>query len=309
MASIDLTNLNLRAFLSSHHLVYRESGANISIRCLGLNCPYCDDSGYHLGVFKIEKNFSCWKCGAAGPFQKLTQTLLGIGDRELEAWIDSPPIPDNVSDHVRQIFQTNKVEREKIVERVILPASNPICPGTAIPKIVKNFLISREITKETCRKYKARYCIDPASRFYDRLIIPIYKDGKLYSYQGRDLTGESRAKYVSAHDIPIHETLYGMDNWKSDTGRMIIVEGVLDVWRLGDESVATFGTIISKTQIQIIAEKKPKEVILAWDSDAYWKAMKAAANIAYGARVLRLPDGEDPDSIGLRGVLALAGSS
>jgi hypothetical protein len=42
------------------------------------------------------------------------------------------------------------------------------------------------------------------------------------------------------------ETLYNLDNAKDGTA--IVVEGPIDVWRIGDGAVATFGVIYTQKQ-------------------------------------------------------------
>lgn len=88
----------------------------------------------------------------------------------------------------------------------------------------------------------------------------------------------------------------------------MLVEGVFDVWRLGDGTVASFGTALGNVQRDKLFAMKPAEVVVAWDADAYPRAKKLAQSLADRVRVkvLRLPRGTDPDELGADHFWAIA---
>jgi len=49
---------------------------------------------------------------------------------------------------------------------------------------------------------------------------------------------------------------------------VIIVEGITDVWRLGDGAVATFTKNFTREQILLLKKKNIKEAFVFYDSDA-----------------------------------------
>ena len=82
---------------------------------------------------------------------------------------------------------------------------------------------------------------------------------------------------------------------------MILTEGVFDCWRVGEDAVATFGTHITEEQKKLIHRKNLKELIFAWDGDAYWKARKIAQQFTCSlekVRIVLFNKEEDPDSYG-----------
>jgi DNA primase len=98
----------------------------------------------------------------------------------------------------------------------------------------------------------------------------------------------------------INQYLYNYDQIK-DGGRIIINEGILDGWRVEDDYVCTFGTHITDRQRDLILKKNPHEVVMLWDSDAYWQALRESKQFepfVGVVRTIKLPDGEDPDSLG-----------
>jgi DNA primase len=58
--------------------------------------------------------------------------------------------------------------------------------------------------------------------------------------------------------------LYNLDTVKSS---MIIVEGIFDVWRIGDGAVASFGITYTLEQIILITLIKPSRVFIMFDSE------------------------------------------
>lgn len=65
--------------------------------------------------------------------------------------------------------------------------------------------------------------------------------------------------------IDHRELLYDPDNAHGNT--VMVVEGVTDVWRLGDGAVATFGTSLSKTSPQIMLLQRFRKVFVIFDTE------------------------------------------
>jgi len=93
-------------------------------------------------------------------------------------------------------------------------------------------------------KWLAAYC-------KNRLIIPMYRMGKLVGWQARALDEYSRPKYYTMPGYRKSMTLYNRDRAQShDFG--VVVEGVTDVWRVGPCAVAILGHSISNAQRDLI---------------------------------------------------------
>lgn len=149
--------------------------------------------------------------------------------------------------------------------------------------------------------------------FYDyfrgRLMVPILDvRGRVVAFGGRVLD-DSQPKYLNSPDTPVFKksnTLFNLNNAKSQSvGRLILAEGYMDVISMSQwgftEAVATLGTAITDAQARMLTRYSAGgEVVIAYDSDeAGQKATNKAITLleAAGAkvRVLRLPDGKDPD--------------
>jgi hypothetical protein len=109
-----------------------------------------------------------------------------------------------------------------------------------------------------------------------RLMIPVFYECQLVSFQGRDVTNKQKSKYKSCSNVNIKNYLYGLDHVMGD--KVIIVEGVTDVWRLSaGNAVATFGIEFTLKQIKLLIEKGIKHVITFFDNEP--QAQEAALKL------------------------------
>ena len=146
--------------------------------------------------------------------------------------------------------------------------------------------------------------------FRGRLMVPI-RDmrGRVIAFGGRDLTGESPAKYINTPENALYkksQVLYGLYEARDamrESKQAIMVEGYFDAMRCADAgigyAVATCGTALTQQQARLLRRYVP-EVVLVYDGDA---AGLQAASRGIGVliaedlsvRVLALPEGSDPD--------------
>lgn len=268
----------------------RESGRNVTEKAFGIHCPFCGDRNFHMGVFRSARSglphFSCWRCGRTGGLIFLLRAL-GAKEGLVERVRLFAPSPDRAGES--------------------RPSVSAPLPQGCVPIIEKRlgqsclqFLRRRRIPLTTCNRYGAQY--HPG---WQRLVIPIVdRHGTQCSWTARSVREDAFAKYVSAPGTNLHDHLYGLDRWlrfASAAKTMLVVEGPLDVWRLGDCAVGTFGTSISERQVALAADAQPRMLLMLWDGDAVAQARRAAwslAPVVQDVRVAALPDGEDPDSAG-----------
>ncbi len=149
--------------------------------------------------------------------------------------------------------------------------------------------------------------------FRDRIMFPIVDvKGNVIGFGGRVLdTGEP--KYLNSPETPLFEKgreLYGLYQARRairDAGRVIVVEGYMDVVALAQHgveyAVATLGTATTPTHVQKLL-RQTDEIVYCFDGDnagrrAAWRALEnSLGQLADGkeVRFLFLPQGEDPDS-------------
>ncbi|MCC6153415.1 MAG: DNA primase, partial [Candidatus Hydrogenedentes bacterium] len=146
--------------------------------------------------------------------------------------------------------------------------------------------------------------------FRDRLMVPIRDvSGNVVAFGGRDLGGESQAKYINSPETVIYKksrVLYGLFEAREalrHEKRAILVEGYFDLMRCFDAGIqnviASCGTALTTEQANLIRRYVP-EVVIVYDGDPAGvnAALRATAILTAAGltvRALALPDGKDPD--------------
>lgn len=98
------------------------------------------------------------------------------------------------------------------------------------------------------------------SRWYGRLIIPVYKDDKLIFWQGRDLTDLHQKKYLSP-DVARDKVLGGFNYLFDRTDApLYVTEGWFDSYWL--KGVSVFGNKMTPEQIKWLNRSPRKKVIV-----------------------------------------------
>jgi len=170
----------------------------------------------------------------------------------------------------------------------------------------KTYLEQRRFHIETLERVWGVLGIGPASvmdriDYKHRVLIPIYWDGMLVSFQTRDITGKARLKYItcpkSRERIHHKHILYRAN--RSSSGKGICVEGVTDAWRIGPEyAFATFGIQYTPQQLRLIA-KNYKHVMILYDSESQAQKQAKTLEIELQARRVnawsRMIDGDPAD--------------
>ena len=172
---------------------------------------------------------------------------------------------------------------------------------------------SKKVTQEVIKKCGLFTKTDKGifDRFRNRLMFPITNRGdRVVAFGGRDMLGESDAKYLNSPETPIYnkrEILYGLSRTK-DAARqdrtLVVVEGYMDLLQLYQNGItniaATSGTALTSGQVSQI-RKFADTVYLAYDGDTAGRkaAITAGYNLLKGGitpKIVEVPEEKDPDS-------------
>lgn len=229
-------------------------------------CPFCSGhSGYHLGWNERDDYFNCWRCGFH-PHQIVIQKLLRVNYEEAQRIVEN--------------FQTKGTRRK---ETLTIKADSVEFPaGTSkMIKPHKDYLKSRQFDPDLLERIWGLKGTGPIGSYRWRVIAPITYNGRLVSYQGRDISKFSDLRYKAC---PSHEeaidhkkVLYGYDQTRGKD-RCIVVEGITDVWRLGEGAVCTFGIEYTNAQVKLL--RSFDLVFVAYDQGDNTSEEKAAAKQA-----------------------------
>jgi DNA primase len=153
-------------------------------------------------------------------------------------------------------------------------------------------------------------------RFRGRLIFPIQNPmGRIIGFGGRrmsdDEEAKSSAKYLNSPQSLVYnksEVLYGIFQAKDALRRLeygILVEGyadLLSVYQAGFHNVvASSGTALTREQLKLLA-RFCKRLKIVYDADAAGvraavRGLDLAVEEGFDVEIVRLPVGDDPDSI------------
>ena len=289
---MNINDFDIRKYLDSLSVPYWEHGMNVSKGWIGTQCLYCDDSHNHMGVHLYRKNFSCWKCGAKG---SLTDLICDL---------------ENVSYHIAlqriEEFQSNTPQQPKERQPLEDDGQNilPFGWSPTLTKTQKMWIRGRRYDPNIIQKQWGIVAGPPTGRWGHRIICPVLLRSRTRSWVGIDASGTKSARYkassVEESLTPTSELPYGINNLNG--GTVLIVEGILDVWRMGRGAIATLGTGISDRKIETLAALKINRYFIMFDSET--QAIKKANSLGNTLRhmtrrevnILELDKG-DPDDL------------
>ncbi|MBX7080448.1 MAG: DNA primase [Nannocystaceae bacterium] len=156
-------------------------------------------------------------------------------------------------------------------------------------------------------------------RFRGRLVFPVVAPGgEAIAFSARivpphdDVAENPPPKYYNSPESLLFtkgKMLFGLHQARvalAATRRAVLVEGNLDVVRMHQwglrEAVAPLGTALTAEQARLLA-RFCDQVVMAFDGDAAgrkaaWAALPLLLEADLDVRMVLLPDGQDPDSIG-----------
>lgn len=163
-------------------------------------------------------------------------------------------------------------------------------------------------------QYGVRYCYQPPPDYpmiTGRLIIPIVMDGKMVMWQARYLgdlpKGSKLPKYLNPRGVSKSALLYGFDEARKSPF-VTITEGITNVWRLGSGAVAILGKSVSYPQYMLLKTHWPGGALIALDSGTYLESEATYSKLSKDIPTVKLllPDGHDPDTLGVDAFWRLA---
>lgn len=234
-------------------------GKNCSPGRVNIQCPFCTDHSNH-GSFGIDKgDYRCWRCEGGKPARALA----------LAANIPIQTARDLIAKYSHGGRNTSSTTK-----KVASGITSITIPGTKISEPHIKYLEGRGFDPEELEFYhNIKGTTDVGTwngiDFRYRVIIPVFDvDGNLCTFQGRDYTGRQELRYkccpVNMAVTHHKHLLYGAELARN-RDRIVVVEGVFDQWRMGPGSVATFGTSLTREQVNLLTNWK--EVILLFDPE------------------------------------------
>ncbi|MCR6544092.1 DNA primase [Dehalobacterium formicoaceticum] len=146
-------------------------------------------------------------------------------------------------------------------------------------------------------------------KFRNRIMFPIQDfRGKVIAFGGRGIHDEL-PKYLNSTETPIFsksQNLYGLSNAAGmirQKDEAVLMEGYMDVLTAHQfgikNAVASLGTSLTPEQGKLL-KRYSSNVLIAYDADAAgakaaYRGLEILQKLAFRVRVLKLPEGMDPD--------------
>jgi len=253
---------------------------------INIHCPFCHGSkNFHLGISLYQPTVShCWRCGWHSTTSVLSRILnISVGKAK-----------NLIQEYAGPTGTIRKKAKEPRVS--ILPIKFPQPYFEHLNEAGKKYLERRGFDPEKLEKKWKLKQTGPISflgkiSYGNRIIIPIYWGGQLVSFQTRDITERSSKRYLACpmkREVIHHKHIvYGKEEKWGKYPALIVVEGVVDVWKLGTSAVATFGTSFTMKQVLALA-KIHDRFFIVYDNEpqAQQQARKLAVKLkALGKKV------------------------
>lgn len=270
--------MDILKFLHDYRIDHITEGEYAHKGWANVNCPFCTQGKrpYRLGINLGDSRCSCWQCGG----KHIVQVIRALAKCNQD---EAKRIHNQYRGHSAPLRETTV--KVKVRSQCRLPVG-----AEPLKFIHDDYLIDRNFDPELLEKTyglmgtgRRGYIRMPDGSEMDykyRLIAPIYFENKLVSFQGRDITGQSKLRYKACPSeleaIDHKNILYGYDLVEGDS--CLVVEGITDEWRMGPDSVATFGTGYKAEQVALLV-KRFRRVFLLFDPEP--AAQETAEELAW----------------------------
>jgi hypothetical protein len=231
-------------FCNDYNISYTTIGAHSSRGHVNINCPLPghNDVDYFGGIKLSTGHYNCWQCGGH-QLKYIIKLLLLISYQEAEEIIFN--YSGLLGGRASLLLNTHSPR-----------ALNCELPGASFKSVHKKYLENRGFDPDILqKKYGVLGTTHIPDKYKYRIIIPIFHNNKLISFQGRDYTGKQKLRYKGLSPelsvMNYKHTLYGLE--KTNGKQIGIVEGVFDQWRMGDGFVGSFGTALTNFQLKLLS--------------------------------------------------------
>jgi hypothetical protein len=287
--------MTLLDVFNENSIDYETSGKHSTQGFINTHCPFCDDSSSHLGWKNDASYTNCWRCGWHNTYDSLL-SITNLDKKEVINIIKQLEITEN------HTFYTKKERKNK--NNVIKIPNNYNFIDSAI-KYIENRNFNFGYLQ---KKYDLRWGGIVGDWKY-RIIIPIYQNCRLVSFQGRIISSKIKPKYkFLSNDKSIilpKNLIFNYDNCKNDS--IIVCEGVMDVFRLGNNTCCLFGIEYTEKQKTILSEYKNVFILFDNEDIAQKKARKLANSLCLlncNVEIIQI-DKNDPAELSEKEVLEL----
>lgn len=319
--------LDIEYWLNREGFEYKVTRGKSGVQLNVKECPVCGNSNWKVYLNQETGLGNCFHGDCEAKFSKWRFIKAGLG---------SGLTNREVAEHINAVAaEQGWRPKSKPTERRVYSGALKLPKCFDLPIKGKNlkYLSDRNIDKETCRTFDLKFCmkgwfeyVDPEGQkryqnYGNRILIPVRDlDGKLVSFQGRDITGTAEKKYLFPPGFASTGTyLYNGDNAIGCVD-VVMGEGAFDAMAIyqafkDDLTLCNVGVIGSfgkhlshggessqMAELLKMKEAGMETLTIMWDGEiqAILDAIDAALMVkSYGvtAKLAILPKGCDPNEV------------
>lgn len=263
---LELERFDIVSYFKHRNIKYWTGGRNVQRGWINTTCLFCGDHAYsgnnHLGIDLKTKLYNCWICREKGAATKLVALIEKCSYSEAESIIKEfkGEIP-NTSD-TEDYYKHKKIEGR---HKSVLPKE---CSDKFLD-LHLNYLRFRNFDPYFLIKKYSLKATHNIGEYKFRIIAPVFINNKIVTFATRDVTNKSNQPHKNCPDnqsiIPISNTIYNIHTVKD---KMVLVEGLADVWNMGDGFTSSYGYILSQEQIILIKNSGIKSFFVLLDAEA-----------------------------------------
>lgn len=226
---------------------------------LNTNCPVCGHKDFHFNI-KSKVGF-CHRAGCH--YSPTLEDLVELAGYTPDEVAFMPDAPEEV---------TTPVNVELPGELLCFYSMGQLMTQS---QEALDYILRRGLTVDDIIRWK--FTFDG-----QRVYVPVMKEGELYNYVGRDITGTSERKYKYCHGVKTSHWIFGWDECK-DWDHLTLVENTFNsiLYRNDINCTTNFGSYLSETQQGLIHKSKVKSVGIMWDENTHGPAEKIVKRLRY----------------------------
>jgi hypothetical protein len=264
---IDLSKLDDFVFQNLQNVSRKPNGG---YHC---RCPLCGDSKkskikkrLHIDFYKKADVFvfTCYNCGESGSIYHLYSLVKNVTSSIAQKELNTVQWNGEVLKRRLQPVQET-IEIDKIEDEIKDYCKGWITRNSKVEGTIEKRLQKALIDFEVSRKVPVTCFATVEGPFKGRAIIPLYQDGVLKYFQGRALFGQE-PKYLNP-PVKKEGLILNKDNFERDK-YIIVTEGLLDAYSVGNQGTAILHATISQKYIESLMPFTNAGVIFALDNDS-----------------------------------------
>lgn len=236
---------------------------------LQTHCPFCGQGdGYHLGFSLTRGNFNCWRCGSLRSIDVIQALVGGTKDHARSLW----------SQYNDNLKKTEAPQKRKVISRPRKAKRPPQIGGVVSGSQHMAYLRKRGFTHIDVELWEMGATRHLSGQWNWRVVYPIKNmQGQTVAWQGRAIHAKNERKYHMTPDDECledpHGLVYGIH---LAIDYVIVVEGVTDVWKMGEGAVATLGQDWTDAQANKLRQFSKRYILFDPEKAAQKRAVRLA---------------------------------